>query len=389
MSGTGGGTIAPVPPGAAIGMLGGGQLGRMSILAGRRLGYRFRVFEPRAGSAAGMVADAEFNAAYDDCEALARFASGCAVVTLEFENVPAAAVEAVEAAGAPVRPGGEVLAICQNRRREKEFLRGGGFPCADFALAGSPEEAAAAARALGGACVLKSAAFGYDGKGQARLGSVEDAPAAWETVGARECVVEKWIPFERECSVICARNGRGQSRCFPMAENLHRHHILDTAIVPARVDEAVRVAGEELARAIAEALDVVGLIAVELFLMADGTLLVNELAPRPHNSGHASFDACVTSQFEQHVRAVCGLPLGDTALLRPAVMVNLLGGLWSEAEPEWPVLLADPGVKLHLYDKGAARPGRKMGHFTVMDTTVEAALARANGLRAKLTRQGD
>lgn len=372
-------------PGATIGMLGGGQLGRMSILAGRAMGYRFQVFEPKAGGAAAMVADGEVNASYDDSAALAAFAARCDVVTLEFENVAREAVDVITGAGRPVRPGANVLHICQNRRREKEFLRANNIPCADFRVVASADELAAAVQALGAPCVLKTADFGYDGKGQVKIENPSaDFTAIWAGLGAPLGVVEAWVNFTAECSVIVARGPSGEASCFPVAENIHRHHILHQSIVPARLPAATVSRAVDLAMGVAEAIDVVGLLAVELFIQQDGKPLVNELAPRPHNSGHYSIDACQTSQFEQHIRAVTGMPLGNPRLLRPAVMVNLLGDVWQDGAPDWSALLTDPDVKLHLYDKGAPRPGRKMGHFTVMKDTVEEALAVAEALFASL-----
>ncbi|GHB93907.1 5-(carboxyamino)imidazole ribonucleotide synthase [Cerasicoccus arenae] len=376
----------PFQPGATIGMLGGGQLGRMSILAGRAMGYRFRVFEPSAGGAAAMVADTEVNADYDDAQALADFARSCDVVTLEFENVAHEAVDVITGENVPVRPSGDVLHICQNRRREKEFLRANDIPCANFRVVANANELAQATQELGVPCVLKTAAFGYDGKGQVKIEDLAaDFDAIWAGLGCPLGVVEAWVPFSAECSVIVARGPDGAMTTFPVAENIHRHHILHQSIVPARLPAETLAEAANLARGVAEAIGVIGLLAVELFVKPDGSVLVNELAPRPHNSGHYSMDACQTSQFEQHIRAVCGLPLGDTRLLRPAVMVNLLGDVWQGGEaPDWAILLADPDVKLHLYDKGAPRPGRKMGHFTVLKNTVEEALATAESLFSAL-----
>ncbi len=355
-----------IEPGATIGIMGGGQLGRMSILAGRQLGYRFRVFEPKPGCAAGMVADAEVNAAYTDEDALLRFTQGLAAVTFEFENVPAAPL-AVLASAAPVRPGPEVLYVCQNRRREKEFLSGHGFPCAPFRVVDGPDALAEAVSTIGLPAVLKTADFGYDGKGQIKLTEEQDWAKLWAEFDAPLGVLESWIPFAAECSIIAARSPEGRIRCFPLAENIHRNHILHMSIAPARLSEQVHERAEELARDIAEALGVEGLVAVELFVTDKGDLLVNELAPRPHNSGHHTIDACATSQFEQHIRAVCGLPLGATTLHTPAVMVNLLGDVWPNGQlPDWSRLLRNPRLKLHLYDKGEPRPGRKMGHFTLL-----------------------
>lgn len=379
-----------IPPGSTIGILGGGQLGRMLILAGRSLGYRFHVFEPKGPSAAGMVADREINAEYTDRAALQRFAEGVDAITLEFENIPSDVIDALSAIR-PVLPGSRALHICQHRQREKDFLKENQLPCAPFEYADSPESLKPALAAIGFPCVIKTAAFGYDGKGQVKLRSPEEAADTnylWDFLGnPPRVVVEKWIDHIGEFSVICARKADGQMVTFPMAENLHVNHILHASIVPARVTEATRETGVGLARAIADKLDVVGLIAVELFLCADGQFIVNEMAPRPHNSGHYSIDACATSQFEQHIRAVCDLPFGSVELLKPIVMVNLLGDLWTETAegtPDWAALLDDPKVKLHLYDKGTPRPGRKMGHFTVLGEEIDVTLASAEAYFKKL-----
>lgn len=370
-----------------IGILGGGQLGRMSILAGRRLGLDFVVFEPSEGACASRIADQAFAKPYDDAAALDAFAAAVDFATLEFENVPGAAAERV-AAKVPLRPGVRALTVCQHRLREKTFLKDAGLPHAPFAVAASADELAAAVAAVGPECVVKTAAFGYDGKGQVKVDDPAglDPAAIWSALkDPPAAVVEKWIHHEGEVSVIVARGADGKVACFPMAENLHRHHILHASIVPARVSNALRAEGEALAVRVAEALDVVGLIGVEMFVTQDG-LLVNEMAPRPHNSGHYTLDACEISQFEQHVRAVAGLPLGSTRLLTPCVMINLLGDLWKGGEPDWAALLADPTVALHLYDKGEPRPGRKMGHFTVRDPDLQAALTRAEAAFERLSR---
>lgn len=361
-----------------VGILGGGQLGRMSVLAGRRLGMSFVVFEPSGGACATKVADTSYGYGYDELDGLRDFAAQVDVATYEFENVPADAAAAV-AEIVPLRPNARTLSVCQHRLREKTFLKESRIPHAPFAVAERAQDLQAAIDSLGGPCVVKTAAFGYDGKGQVKVDDPlnVDVQALWSTLkDPPGVVVERWIEHQGEVSVIVARDTSDKSACFEMAENVHRNHILHMSIVPARVSEQIRARGIELAIEIAEALDVVGLIAVEMFITEDG-LLVNEMAPRPHNSGHYTLDACATSQFEQHVRAVAGLPLGAPNLLRPAVMVNLLGDLWNNGTPDFEGLLADPTVSLHLYDKGAARPGRKMGHFTVLDLDVEAAVARA------------
>ena len=375
-----------IAPGATIGILGGGQLGRMLILAGRPLGYRFHVYEPGGPSPAGQIADREFNQPYDDTAALQTFAEGVDCITLEFENIPAQVIETLRAIK-PVLPGWTALHTCQHRQREKDFLKEAGFPCAPFEYADSAPSLQAAVAAIGFPCVIKTAAFGYDGKGQVKLESpAEDYAALWEQLGSPpRVVVEKWIQHQGEFSVICARRGDGATQTFPMAENIHVHHILHASILPARAAEEVHLEAAQLATALTEALDVVGLLAVEFFLDADGSLIINEMAPRPHNSGHYSIEGCPSSQFEQHLRAVCGLPFGDTHLFRPIVMINLLGDVWKNGAPDWSPLLADPAAKLHLYDKGEARPGRKMGHFTVTGESPEAALEAAEAHFKQLT----
>lgn len=369
-----------IGPGSTIGILGGGQLGRMLILAGRALGYRFHVFEPKGPCAAGMVADLEVNADYSDEDALRTFAESVDIITLEFENIPAEVIDNLSAIK-PVMPGKQALHICQHRQREKDFLKAGGLPCVPFEYADSAESLKDAVTSIGFPCVIKTAAFGYDGKGQIKLNAgheAEDCDYLWEFLGKPpRVVVEKWIHHIGEFSVVCARKADGSKTTLPMAENLHVNHILHASIVPARVTDTTRKAGEALACEIADRLDVVGLIAVELFLEENGGLIVNEMAPRPHNSGHYSIEGCFTSQFEQHIRAVADLPFGSMELHGPTVMVNLLGDVWEEGEPDWSALLNDPRCKLHLYDKGEARPGRKMGHFTLIGDDIDEALERA------------
>lgn len=349
----------------------------------RRLGYRVHVFEPSPNGPALQVADRVTSAPYDDLKALGEFARTVDVATFEFENVPASAVEAV-AEHCPVRPRGEVLRICQNREREKTFLHSNGFPHVPYMVVTGPDKLELAIGELGDAGVLKTADFGYDGKGQIRPLPGETPEEIWARFGAPRGVWEKWISFECELSVVCARDAIGQTACFAVAENIHEDHILDLSIVPARVPDDVKRSAARLACRVADSLDVVGLLAVEMFLLPDRSLCVNELAPRPHNSGHFSFDACITSQFEQQLRAVCGLPLGDPTLVRPVVMANLLGDLWKNGEPDWTRILREPNAKLHLYGKDCARPGRKMGHFCVMDDTVEVALANVRRIRKAL-----
>ena len=374
----------PLLPGGTIGILGGGQLGRMSALAARRMGYKVRTFDPSAGACAAGVADEHVTAGWDDTAALARFAQGCGRITLEFENIPPATVEFV-AKSVPSHPSANVLAICQNRRREKEFLRAAGIPCANFAVVSSLDELRTAVKSIGFPCVLKTADFGYDGKGQVKLPTPEaDLAAAWAGIGGAVGVLEAWVPFQMEISVLVARTVDGRTAVYDPAENIHRNHILHLSVSPARVSEATAAEARALALGIADKIGLVGLLAVEMFVK-DGRIVVNELAPRPHNSGHQTFDAHETSQFEQHVRAVCGLPLGGTRPLAPSAMVNLLGDVWRGGqEPDWTKVLADPSAKLHLYDKGKPAPGRKMGHITVTAPTVEEAIRRAEALHAAL-----
>jgi len=375
----------PLLPGGTIGILGGGQLGRMSAIAARRLGYKVKTFDPSAQACAAAIADEHIAAEWSDTEALTRFAQGCGRITLEFENIPPATVEFV-AKSVPSHPSANVLATCQNRRREKEFLRASGIPCANFAVVASLAELQAAVKSIGFPCVLKTADFGYDGKGQVKLPTAEaDLATAWNKMGGAVGVLEAWVPFQMEISVLVARTVDGRTAVYDPAENIHRNHILHLSISPARISETTAAEARALALSIADKIQLVGLLAVEMFVK-DGRIVVNELAPRPHNSGHQTFDANETSQFEQHIRAVCGLPLGGTKPLQPAVMLNLLGDLWKNGqEPDWTLVLADPSAKLHLYDKGKAAPGRKMGHITVTASTLANALHRAEGLFVALS----
>jgi 5-(carboxyamino)imidazole ribonucleotide synthase len=371
-------------PGATLGVMGSGQLGRMFAIAARRMGYRVHTFSPDSDTPTGQVADLETNAAYDDEAAVREFAKSVAVLTFEFENVPSRTIEWA-AAHCPVRPSGKILHICQHRLREKEFLAGAGIPVAPFRKIESSAQLTAAAAEIGLPGVLKTAAFGYDGKGQRKLRPGDDLAEAWRPFEGAPAVLEKFITFEGEISVIVARGLDGAVTTWPVCENEHANHILDITLCPARLPAAVADRAAELARSIALALDLVGVLAVEMFLMHDGAIFVNELAPRPHNSGHFSFDASVTSQFEQQVRAVCGLPLGSTESLRPAAMANLLGDAWANGEPNWAGAAAFPDVKIHLYGKAAPKPGRKMGHLTAFGATVEQAAATVRAARAALT----
>ena len=372
-------------PGSTIGVMGGGQLGRMFAIAARRMGYRVHTFSPEEDTPTGQLADREVAARYDDAEAVRDFARGIDVLTFEFENVPTQTVEWA-AEFCEVRPSANVLHICQHRLREKQFLAGAGLPLPRFMPVNSAAELADAVQHLGAPAVLKTAAFGYDGKGQRKIERREDPATVWEHFGGGHAVLEQFVEFEKEVSVIVARGADGQMAAYPVCENLHRNHILDVTLVPAAIAPEVDVQARVLAGQVAEKLDLVGLLAVEMFLLHDSSLLINELAPRPHNSGHFSFDASVTSQFEQQLRAVCGLPLGSTESLRPAAMVNLLGDLWAKGEPNWVAAAAMPHVKIHLYGKAEPRPGRKMGHLTAFGNSADEAVQHALQARAALVK---
>ena len=373
----------PILPGAVIGVLGSGQLGRMLALAARRMGYRTHVFSPDPGAPASQVADRAWTAAYDDLDAVRAFAQSVSAVTLEFENVPASTVEEIKEL-VPVRPGGAVLHTTQHRLREKTFLDRAGFPTAPFRAVPSRAALDVALKELGPPTVLKTAGFGYDGKGQTKISISDEIEAAWATLGGGEAVLEAWVDFACEVSVVAARGMEGTFVHFGVVENTHRDHILDLTLAPAALSPETTYEAVEITQGIFEELDIVGTACVEFFLSTDGKLLVNEIAPRPHNSGHWTIDAAVTSQFEQQLRAVCGVPLGGTGQLRPAAMANLLGDLWMEGEPEWTTALAFPEVKLHLYGKREARPGRKMGHLTALAGTTEAAAKLARAARATI-----
>jgi 5-(carboxyamino)imidazole ribonucleotide synthase len=377
----------PILPGATLGVLGGGQLGRMFAIAARRMGYRVHTFSPEDDTPTGQVSDRRVQAAYDDLDAVRGFARDVDVVTFEFENVPAATAEAA-AEQAPVRPAGAVLHTTQNRLREKGFLGAAGFPVTPFVPVRSEAELLAGLAVLGAPAVLKTAGWGYDGKGQVRIAKAEEAPAAWAALATGEAVLEAFVDFAAEVSVVAARGLDGSFAHFGLIENQHRRHILDVSVAPAPLAAAAPgLAREavELARGVLDALAVVGVLCVEMFVTTAGRLLINELAPRPHNSGHLTFDACVTSQFEQQLRAICGLPLGATDLLLPAAMANLLGDLWQDGEPDWAAACGFPTVKLHLYGKAQPRPGRKMGHLTALAADAGTARDQVLAARAALT----
>jgi 5-(carboxyamino)imidazole ribonucleotide synthase len=377
-------------PGSTIGVFGSGQLGRMLALAARAMGYRTHTFAPKRDSPAGQVADREVCAPYTDLDAVRDFVRKVAVVTFEFENVAADVAQVAEAEGVPVRPGGWVLHTTQQRLREKQFLLDAGLPVTPFAAVRSLPDLEVALGALGTPAILKTATFGYDGKGQVRIDQSSASASAWEAIGRQEAVLEALVDFGCELSVVAARGLDGSFAHWGVIENSHRNHILDLSLAPAAVEPRVAEEAIALARAVLDQLEVVGVLCVEMFLDKRGRLLINELAPRPHNSGHLTIDAFVTSQFEQQLRAVCGLPLGSTELLRPAAMANLLGDLWAgdtaNVEPDWAAALAYPGLKLHLYGKLDARVGRKMGHLTALASTIEAARDVVVAARGSLTR---
>jgi 5-(carboxyamino)imidazole ribonucleotide synthase len=379
-------------PGATIGILGGGQLGRMTAMAARSLGYRVQALDPDPSCPARFVVDACFEASWGDAHAAADLARGCDVVTLEIEQIALASLEAA-AQFAPVRPGSAMLGIIQDRILQKEWLQQHGLPLGNWRAARSAAELAAAVATLNGRCFVKSAHGGYDGRSQARLGfdvaaDASACQAAWEALGARPVVVEQALDLEMEISVMVARSARGECLCYPPAVNHHEQQILVWSGLPASLPPHLAQQARELARTIAEEFLLEGLLAVEMFVTTDGRLLVNELAPRPHNSYHASERACATSQFEQVVRAICNLPLGSVEIVQPAAIVNLLGDVWLEATdergPRFDAALAVPGVRLHLYEKHVPRRGRKMGHLSAVGTTVDEAVAHVREAKARL-----
>ena len=359
-----------------LGVVGGGQLGRMFTLRARVMGYRVTVLEPDPGSPAGQVADVQIRAPYDDTAALDRLAAECAAVTTEFENVPAKALERL-ARSVPVRPGAAAVAVAQDRIREKTALAERGFATAPFCAVSDPGELDRALEVVPPPALLKTSRWGYDGKGQATVERREDAAAAFTRLGGVPSVLERRLQLERELSVILARGVDGDVAAFPVGENRHQDGILETTVVPARIPDALAAEARDLAVAVAESLEYVGVLGVELFVADGGRLYVNEIAPRPHNSGHWTLDAASTDQFEQQVRTLCGLPLARPTLLSPVAMVNLLGDLWRRGQPHWAEAFRRHGVRLHLYGKAEARPGRKMGHLTCLADTADHALALA------------
>lgn len=378
-------TSQAILPGSTLGVLGSGQLGRMFALAARRLGYGIQVYSPEGSSPCGQVADREWCGQWDDFPRLKEFVKRVQVVTLEFENVPVETLELLQE-HVPVRPGPGVLGVAQNRIREKSTLREHGLPTAEFRTIRSLPDLIAGLREFGQKGILKTASWGYDGKGQVRLSDASDPAEVWAKFAQGDAILEQEIDFEFELSVIAVRNPSGELACYEPILNHHRNHILDVSVAGSPlIARPLAERAKEIASAVMESLDVVGVLCVEMFLTRSGELLINEIAPRPHNSGHLTMDAHVSSQFEQQVRAICGLPLGSTALRQPAAMVNLLGDLWPQSgQPNWEAVLKRHGVRLHLYGKAEARPGRKMGHMTCLAESAEIAEAAARLARDEL-----
>ena len=366
-------------------MLGGGQLGRMFTVAARTMGYKVIVLEPDPLSPAGQLADEHLQAAYDDGLALNRLGQACDVITTEFENIPAQTLEFLTRY-CPVHPSAQAVQVAQDRIVEKEFVRSCGLLPVPFAAIRQSTDIPAACQEICFPAILKTARLGYDGKGQITVHNAEEVGDAFHQLGQVACVLEQRVELEREISVILARNEAGESQCFPVAENLHRNGILHQTIAPARIDEGLAQSARAAAQRIADRLAFVGVMAVEFFVTRQGELLVNEMAPRTHNSGHYTLDACITSQFEQQVRMVCGLPFGDSQQHTPVVMLNLLGDLWGNSQPKWAALLASPASKLHLYGKQSARAGRKMGHFCTLASDIEMAIQEAEQIFSQLPR---
>lgn len=370
----------PIVPPSVLGVLGGGQLGQMFAMAAKRMGYGVAVFCPEANSPAGKIADKVFQADYLDLDRVKDFAETVSVVTVEFENIPSETLEHCDRF-THVAPKASALHTTQHRVREKEFLKNNGIPVTRFITSKSETPLAKVGDELGYPFIVKSAGFGYDGKGQKRIASEKDTVSFSE----KDWIAEALVDFEREISVVCARNATGAYVDWSPIENAHVHHILDLSTTPANISAPIARKARELARAVAEALDYVGVMCVEFFVTRSGEVLVNEIAPRPHNSGHLTIEAARTSQFEQQARAICGVALGDTTMPHPAAMANLLGDLWSRGEPDWERAKVDKSVKFHLYGKIEAKPGRKMGHITALDESVEGAAQKVLQARRRLT----
>jgi 5-(carboxyamino)imidazole ribonucleotide synthase len=375
--------MSVVQPGGSIGILGGGQLGRMMALAARSLGYGIQVLDPDPACPARAVADRSVTAAFDDADAAAALAAECDVVTIEIEQISLASMRAA-AAHAPVRPDAQVLGIVQDRIAQKQWLEKNGFPVGPYRVARSHDELVEGVWSLASACIAKAARGGYDGRSQIGVEGLEDAPAAWTALGERVCVVEQRLELERELSVMVARRPGGETAVYPPAANVHTKGILDWSVIPGSIPIDLGKRAQELGCEIAERLGVEGLLAVELFHTTAGELLVNELAPRPHNTFHHTEVACLTSQFEQAVRTICDLPLGSVQLLQPVALVNLFGDLWLHSTPPFEAALRIPGVKLYLYGKQVPRPARKMGHLCAAAATAEEAVALARSARELL-----
>ncbi len=371
-------------PGSMLGVLGGGQLGRLFTLAARTLGYRVLVLDPDPNSPAGAVADTHLCADYTDADALARMGSACAAITTEWENVPATTLETL-AAHCPVRPSAAAVTIARDRIREKTFIRDLGLATAPFFAIRCEDDLATAVANLRLPALLKTATLGYDGKGQLPVDNLAQARAAFAQLDNRPCVLEEKVKLAQELSVVLARGTDGETAVYPVGENVHRNGILHTTRIPGCIAAGVAELAVGMAQRVVAELDYVGVLAVEFFFTTDGELLINEMAPRPHNSGHYTLDACASSQFEQQVRALCGLPLGSTRLLSPVTMLNLLGDVWVDKQPDWQQVFSHAEAKLHLYGKREARPGRKMGHINVLSENADAAFALANALFALLS----
>jgi 5-(carboxyamino)imidazole ribonucleotide synthase len=370
-------------PDASLGVLGGGQLGRMFTLAAHSMGYRVVVLDPDPHSPAGLIADQHINADYQDRAALQMLGDECAAITTEFENIPAESLEFLEQY-CPVRPGADAVRIAQNRINEKTFIRQQGLATAPFAAIYEAADIADAISGLQPPLLLKTASMGYDGKGQQQVSTADEASAAFIQAGGAPCILEEMVELEREISVVLVRNTSGLTAVYPVGENRHVNGILDTTIVPSGADTAITDAAIDMARQLADAMNYCGVLAVEFFCTRQGELLINEMAPRPHNSGHYTVDACATSQFEQQVRMMCGLMPSDTKLLSAVVMTNLMGDIWNDGDPAWQHVLNEPGAHLHLYGKREARPGRKMGHINCLADDADSALQVTAKIRAAL-----
>lgn len=373
-----------VLPGGTVGILGGGQLARMMAFEARRMGYRVGVLDPDGAGPAAQVADFCVDGALDDVDAARALAARVDVVTLDVEHIPASLLDAI-ASEVCVQPAPEVFRVVQDRAAQREFLARHGLPQTRNAVFADEVELAGAGSAVGFPCILKTRREGYDGKGQVRVERPDELVAAWDAVSRAPALLEALVEFEREISVVLARGASGEIAYYPIAENEHRNHVLHVTRAPARVTAEQVIQAHAIGHRIAQAFDYIGVLAVELFACPDGSLLVNEIAPRTHNSGHYTYGACVTSQFEQHIRAVCGLPLGAPDLLRPALMVNLLGDLWDPGPPDWAEVLRHPHATLHLYGKTPPSPGRKMGHVVFLDDDLDHAATHAQRLIDGLT----